>query len=195
VLSDPQKRKEYDQRGDRKNFRQNFSFHRADDIFKNFFKDFERGFGGGGFFDDDDDFFGGSMFGNRGFGGARGFGGGFGRGLAEFSSFGFADNDFGSFGSGGGVSMSTSTTTYTTVDSRGHKVTETKTTIRKPDGSVEVTKRKQHADGRIEESRSSYKEKPTIGSSAGGTRRSIGNGGQRYSRGMSGDRVLRKSKH
>ena len=158
VLSDKNKKEVYDRYGhdglaqgtgssggagrDFSGFAGGFNFHSAEDLFNNLF--------GKGFFDDDDDFFGDAF--NRKKGAGKGNSrdpfsafGGFGRGF---------DDDFGSFGFGGGgfagVGKSTSTSTIirdgkqvtvkkvSTVNADGSKTTEVTETVN--DGRHTTTK-------------------------------------------------------
>jgi curved DNA-binding protein CbpA len=175
VLSDPKKRENYDRYGEagvNNNFSGftagtgNFSagrggfgsFERAEEIFKDFFKEDFGSFGGRGFFSeggmfDNDDFFNmgrkktnnnasnggrrdpfGSLFSNFGFGGFGGnddfFSSAFGGRGGFGSNFG---GDFGgSLASGGGQFTSVSTST---IIKNGKKVTVTKTTVGNGDGT------------------------------------------------------------
>lgn len=140
VLSDPDKRKNYDRYGhDAPEMRgfSGFSFADADSVFENFFR--TAGFDN----EEDEDFFS-AIFGRRGKNGKKNGFGGFGFSMFDDDDFfrggfggmrGFSD-DFGSFGSGGGMSKSVSTTTKVI---NGKSVTTTKTKIVKPDGSQEIT--------------------------------------------------------
>jgi len=158
ILGDPEKRKEYDSKGSSTSFK-NFHFRNPEEVFRELFKSF----GGNDPFGDS--FFGGSPFGGGAFG--RGFGGGFGGGafgggFGGFDDFGggfeskssFSSSSFGFGGSGvSGVSKSTSTRV---ISVNGKSVTETITTIRNADGSVEETKRIQHGNGKVEETTRKY---------------------------------------
>ena len=155
VLSDDDKRREYDMSGGRSSGGFNSSgrtssrrpYRTADDIFREFF-------GGrdpfSSFFEDDG-FFGGDPFGRRGsrdqFGG-RGFGGG-GFFSSGFDSM-FDDEVFNSTGSG---TRSVSTSTSTVVGPDGVRRTTTTRTVRHADGRVETTRTATEDRGRLEDSR------------------------------------------
>lgn len=192
VLIDPSKRREYDHRG-QSPFNHHFSFRTADQMFKEFFKDFGFGgfprFGFGDSFGFDNDFFGGSgglrreghgvgRFGSvfndddffGGFGGRRrqGLGGGGSDGSMLNDGFGNISriSSFEGFGNAGGsVGFSSSTYTSTTIDQNGEKKTVSKTTTTKlrPDGLIEKYSRTKHGDGRVENKRISYPQRTTRG--------------------------------
>lgn len=140
VLSDPDKKKEYDTGG--------FDFEDFDD-FDNFdpFAMFESFFGprhgkhggfgnfGFGFDDDEDDFFGGGF-------GMKGMGKGFGFGDEDF---GF-DKDFGGMGGGMGTSVK-----KTTQIINGKKITKTETTTVDSDGNKKTVVKEETGDGRVRE--------------------------------------------
>lgn len=147
VLSDPEKRKNYDAYGfdgpKVGGFSSNFDFSDADSIFKQFFRN-------SGFDNEEDEMFFGSIFGRKNKNGQRGGFGSFG-GFGGFNSM-FDNDDFfnsgfgkmGSFssfessggGSGFGTRKSVSTTTKTV---NGKTTTVKKTTVFKEDGSQQVT--------------------------------------------------------
>lgn len=148
VLSDPEKRKNYDAYGfDGPKVggfsSSNFDFSDADSIFKQFFRN-------SGFDNEEDEMFFGSIFGRKNKNGQRGGFGSFG-GFGGFNSM-FDNDDFfnsgfgkmGSFssfessggGSGFGTRKSVSTTTKTV---NGKTTTVKKTTVFKEDGSQQVT--------------------------------------------------------
>jgi curved DNA-binding protein CbpA len=135
VLSDPDKKKEYDTGG--------FDFEDFD-TFDNFdpFAMFESFFGpkhgkhggfgnfGFGFDDDDDDF----------------FGGGFGKGFGfRQDDFGF-DKDFGGFGGGMGTSVK-----KTTQIINGKKITKTETTTVDSNGNKKTVVKEETGDGKVRE--------------------------------------------
>jgi curved DNA-binding protein CbpA len=191
ILSDPEKRRKYDMGGSTdwsdyepgprsggfgfggfggfKSGFGDFTFERAEDIFRQAFGEEFGGFGGSkksssksnkntsnnrhrDFDIDDDDFFGGGLGGfgamnkmmkdfmGGGFGGFGGLGGGMGRDP-------FGDDFFGGFGGGGmsgghGVSKSVST-----IIKNGRKVTVTKVTTTNPDGTQHTEVHEKVEDG------------------------------------------------
>lgn len=137
VLSDPDKKREYDTGG--------FDFEGFED-FANFdpFAMFESFFGGKhgkhggfgnfgfGFDDDDDDFFG-------GFGMGKGFGMG-----------GFKDEDFGFGGGFGGMGQGTSVKKTTQIIN-GKKITKTETTTYDSKGNKKTVVKEETGDGKVRE--------------------------------------------
>ena len=139
VLSDPDKKKEYDTGG--MDFEGFADFDNFDpfEMFDSFFRSKpgkHGGFGNFGFgFDDeeDDDFFGGGF----------GFGKGFGKG------FGFKDEDFGfgdDFGGGAGTSVK-----KTTQIINGKKITKTETTTIDSNGNKKTVVKEETGDGKVRE--------------------------------------------
>ena len=140
VLSDPDKKKEYDTGGfDFEDF-DNFDNFDPFAMFESFFgprHGKHGGFGnfGFGFDDDDDDFFGGG-FGMKGMG--RGFG-------FRDEDFGF-DKDFGNMGGGMGTSVR-----KTTQIINGKKITKTETTTVDSNGNKKTVVKEETGDGKVRE--------------------------------------------
>ena len=135
VLSDPDKKKEYDTGGfDFEDF-DNFDNFDPFAMFESFFgpkHGKHGGFGNFGFgFDDDDDDF---------------FGGGFGKGFGfRQDDFGF-DKDFGGFGGGMGTSVK-----KTTQIINGKKITKTETTTIDSNGNKKTVVKEETGDGKVRE--------------------------------------------
>jgi len=137
VLSDPDKKREYDTGGI------DFDFGDFDNfdpfaMFESFFGKVHGKHGGfgnfGGFgFDDDDDFFGG------GFGTGKGFG-------FKDEDFGFGSDFGGGFGSGMGTSVK-----KTTQIINGKKITKTETTTVDSQGNKKTVVKEETGDGKVRE--------------------------------------------
>ena len=136
ILSDPDKKKEYDTGG--------FDFEGFDDfdnfdpfaMFESFFGGKHGGFGNFGFGDDEeeeDDFFGGGF--------------GFGKGL---KNFGFSDEGFGFGDDFGGMGQGTSVKKTTQIIN-GKKITKTETTTYDSNGNKKTIIKEETGDGKVRE--------------------------------------------